>query len=321
MLKLLLQNGADANATDRNNRPALMIAAQQANALVINMLLKHGADPNFQTSKDDSCLHRIVRSRPHNLRQIVKVLVDNKANVNVANSEGQTPLYNAVRCNNKQNVDILIEHGADVNFRDHTNRTPLHLAAACHVNKKTDFDNQHSILNMLLQNDAVINACDCYGFTPLNLTLNYELNSIAKACLLIRHGAIVQDPRILENLVWVTDDEFQRPQLLSVLLKAGLNPQIIVSKLQESYPWLASNKTNQVYDKRDKRMIQDLIQQCENVLSLQWLCRIVIRQEILLNTPGSSIHKFIHRLPLPQILQDFLALMDRDNLDEAENVC
>lgn len=45
MMKLLLQNGADPNMTDRNNRPPLWFALRKPNAFeMVKLLIKNGAD-------------------------------------------------------------------------------------------------------------------------------------------------------------------------------------------------------------------------------------------------------------------------------------
>ena len=60
----------------------------------------------------------------------VKVLIDQKADIEARNKTGCTPLHEA--CNNGYILAArdLIEAGADVNAKNNDNNTPLHVAAA-----------------------------------------------------------------------------------------------------------------------------------------------------------------------------------------------
>ena len=50
-------------------------------------------------------------------------------NINIKNREGETPLHEAVKGNNKDLIEWLITHGADVNARDLSGCTPVSTAS------------------------------------------------------------------------------------------------------------------------------------------------------------------------------------------------
>ena len=111
----LVANGAALEALDSKNRTALSYAVMKNNIKITEYLLKNGANPNANvmtfhrspySGEPHICqtvLHVAVRYRFH---KIVKLLIDNRANVNCLNSRGQTPLMLIIRrilfsCNEK----------------------------------------------------------------------------------------------------------------------------------------------------------------------------------------------------------------------------
>jgi ankyrin repeat protein len=68
-----------------------------------------------------------VINETNDLRRI-KLLLENEIDVNIKNTQGQTPLIKAILLNSQSIVRLLIQHGADVNLRAN-GITPLMLAA------------------------------------------------------------------------------------------------------------------------------------------------------------------------------------------------
>ena len=60
VLQVLINHGADVNATNKNNETALMTACWMENIDAINVLLKAGADPNIAGGNGFRCLHDAV---------------------------------------------------------------------------------------------------------------------------------------------------------------------------------------------------------------------------------------------------------------------
>ena len=64
-------------------------------------------------------------------KEIVELLLDNGADINVKNNNDRTPLHYASIENRKEMEDViqlLLSKGADINARD-SNKTPLHLVS------------------------------------------------------------------------------------------------------------------------------------------------------------------------------------------------
>jgi ankyrin repeat protein len=59
----------------------------------------------------------------------IKQLIENGENIDAKNNDGRTPLLEAIRCgHNDDVVELLIDNEADVNIHDNFSETPLHWA-------------------------------------------------------------------------------------------------------------------------------------------------------------------------------------------------
>ena len=77
-----------------------------------------------------------------------------------------TPLHNASLMGSEEMVKLLIQEGAQVNHRNGKGHTPLHESVIL-SNRPT------SIMKLLLQNDADIDFKDYDGNSPLHLALKF----------------------------------------------------------------------------------------------------------------------------------------------------
>jgi len=94
---------------------------------------------------------------------IVRLLLENGANVNVKGYDGQTPLYTAVQRQNKKMVEFLLHFHADVNLTGKYDKTPLFCAVNDHSNDnyslkniltKEQKENKLEIIRLLLEKGA-----------------------------------------------------------------------------------------------------------------------------------------------------------------------
>jgi ankyrin repeat protein len=161
----------------------LHLACKDGDEEVVELLLKHGADPNFT---NDYCyrhwtpLHYACLSeRP----EVVKMLLEHGADITVKTQIGSTPLRVAIRERHHPRVNeivAMLEHEAQQPAPlEQTNKwTALH--AAC--KSGPDF-----IVSLLLKRGASSAAVDKDGRTPLHIAISSGNESIVK--LLLAHGA------------------------------------------------------------------------------------------------------------------------------------
>ena len=105
----------------------LQYASQYGNVDVVDALLDANADPNVCNKKDESPL-MIASEKGH--VQIVRKLLDKKADINKKNGIlKRTALYKACRYGCKIVVDVLLDAKADPNICDHKGASPLMAAS------------------------------------------------------------------------------------------------------------------------------------------------------------------------------------------------
>jgi cytohesin len=92
MLEALLDAGAsvDPVSPDETEWTPLGAAANQSNVPAMEILLKHGANPNFHNRNGVTPLHRAAYVRAD--RDVFELLLEAKANPNVRTGNGKTPL-------------------------------------------------------------------------------------------------------------------------------------------------------------------------------------------------------------------------------------
>jgi len=190
MVRLLLANGADVNARDREDATPLHYALQNGHGAIakilvdagaervtvrnegdrrmlydaferqdlvlIRLLLLHNADPEEQDHEGNTLLHWAARNQ---LLELVELLAAHRANVNARNRRGIAPLSYAASGGSAALVSFLLANGAAVNAQSDGGDTALHAAA------------QHGHLeavNLLLAHGADFNTKNSRGRTPLD---------------------------------------------------------------------------------------------------------------------------------------------------------
>jgi uncharacterized protein len=117
------------NAVDSSsgiNETALGIATFAGNKEITELLIKNGANVNFQDAYGISPMHGAART---NKVDVIKLLIENKANVNLPTTGGkETPLHYAAKYNNPDVVILLLDKGANKNAQDASGSTPLDAA-------------------------------------------------------------------------------------------------------------------------------------------------------------------------------------------------
>jgi ankyrin repeat protein len=130
ILEALLDSGAKIDASETVKilkapgnyqfikRTSLNVAASQNNADAVEILLKHGANPNTQDERGDTALHWATLFQLPD-EKVFKLLLDHNANPNVRDDSGKTPLdllkeklpqYPTPEQENL--LDLLHKHGA-----------------------------------------------------------------------------------------------------------------------------------------------------------------------------------------------------------------
>lgn len=116
-------------------------------------------------------------------KEIVDVLLENKANFNITKADGETPLFiatRAVRRDTEAIIPTLIQHGIDVNHADELGKTALHWAV------KFMYPNK---VALLIQHGANVNHLNRRGQNALHLMFaeNVFCTSTQRMIITIQH--------------------------------------------------------------------------------------------------------------------------------------
>jgi len=152
LLDKFIKAGVDINSTLAYGQPLLSFAVQQGNLDLVKNLISLGADVNI-SAKRNTPLIAAVRWPAE-----MKLLLDSKADPNLADESGNTPLVAAVDQRSVESVKLLLNAGAKVDPPQLAPTGALHEAA-----KLGDFE----MMTLLLNHPADVNEKNAQGDTPL----------------------------------------------------------------------------------------------------------------------------------------------------------
>jgi ankyrin repeat protein len=122
---LLESKNTEIDRRDGFNETPLYIAVQTGKINIVQLLIDAGANLNATNRLEDTALHKAVFTED---LPAAKVLLKAGAKVNVKNNWNQTPLHFATIIGNPQIVKLLLNAGADKNAINKSGKTPFHIA-------------------------------------------------------------------------------------------------------------------------------------------------------------------------------------------------
>ncbi|WP_346863681.1 ankyrin repeat domain-containing protein [uncultured Draconibacterium sp.] len=134
IVEKLIENGALLDEINENGSTALIESITFDNFEIAKLLILNGADVNIKATDEEGEYNALCISSAKGKTDIVSLLLNHSANVNIDNSYGETPLTLATEFNHIEVVKLLIENGADINKKNHNNICPL-LRASIEGNK------------------------------------------------------------------------------------------------------------------------------------------------------------------------------------------
>ncbi|KAK8142161.1 hypothetical protein G3M48_009262, partial [Beauveria asiatica] len=98
--------------------------------------------------------------------ELLQILLEHGANIEVRNVEGETPLLRAVELGRKNTIRVLLDFNADVEAIGAMQLSPLMTAATLR---------SESRIRLLLEKNAKINAKNCIGYTALTMAVSQAI--------------------------------------------------------------------------------------------------------------------------------------------------
>lgn len=114
------KEGADVNMKNDDGSWFLLVASENGNARMVNLLLEKGIDVNITDDYNNTALSTAVRNSRYD---VVELLLEKGADINKENNNGDTPLIHAIKFEDYDMVELLLYHpDMDIELNLDTNK-------------------------------------------------------------------------------------------------------------------------------------------------------------------------------------------------------
>jgi ankyrin repeat protein len=221
--RLLKVNGINPNFGGHSQKPPLILAAQNGQSTVVELLLTVAdIDPNV-SSRDDANTPLFYACNKGHISIVKQLLARNDVNLNILGFDESagwvTPLTTACNHRHVEVINLLLaKDGIDVNFHNTTNRNTALMMA---VQKALIDPSMEGVVKSLLARDDVDpNILNSYGIHVLMFSVLCQGRDIAKS-LLDRPDVDLnlQGPRRDTALMWALSRYHKvDPEMIKLLL-------------------------------------------------------------------------------------------------------
>lgn len=178
-LGMLLALGAKTNYDDGTD-PTLVTAINSECKVAVEMLLRHGVDPNRQADDGSTALHALAKLRSKTFGK---------------------------PSNDKEVCQLLLDHGANVHIGDRYGNQVLHCLASYNSTSMADLIAMEELTKLVLDRGADLNAATIEGYGPLYLAIHCGNRQLSR--LLIRSGSRL----LIRTKALVAKMEVKTPEL------------------------------------------------------------------------------------------------------------
>ncbi|XP_071851375.1 uncharacterized protein [Apostichopus japonicus] len=138
---------------------------------VVRVLLDHRADPSSTDSEGRTPLHHAAASPSSVAHRITLLLMKDRESLVAQDENSVAPIHVASRHGQVEVVVSLLDNGVDINARGQAGATPLHVSASA---------GQLLIAHTLLDRGADVTLVDDRGNTPMDLANNRKMRATLK---------------------------------------------------------------------------------------------------------------------------------------------
>lgn len=249
VVKLLLEKGVDITTQNRSGATALHVAAEKNfdGMFKLLQLVWRGSsfDKAIETVDRAGCspLHSAA---VNNCQVIIRILLEEGANIAMKNVRGRTPLHLAAEKGYEDAVRLLMEHGAAADeaagFLDRAGNTPLHSAAK---------NGHEAVVRVLLEMGVDCTITTKFGATPLHWAA--KMGHEAVVAVLLENEAVVdattQDESkstplhwVAESCCWTTIFKSRNPEpIIKRLLEKGASVRVANANGKTALHYAAEN--------------------------------------------------------------------------------
>jgi len=254
-LKLLMDKGADVNATNNAGATALMRAAGDTEK--IRLLVEHGAKVNARSALGNTPL--ILAARAYGSANAVDFLLQHGAEVNATNGFGANAMLTAAASGDLETVRILLKHGADVSSHSRANQQAVLWGGGRSALMWAAARGDVNMAKLLLDSGADINSQEGFGTA---LTQAAWMDRFETAQFLLKLGANVNDQEKFSGftaLHWAASSENPGSALVDLLLKNGANVNAEGGEPVDAYLGIAQTPLMLARKRGDTEIVRALL--------------------------------------------------------------
>ncbi|XP_041660741.1 ankyrin repeat and SOCS box protein 2-like [Cheilinus undulatus] len=214
-VELLLENGADVDATNNDRETPLYKACEKDSPAMVAALLNYNAAVNVHCIHGWTALQEAVG---RNNVEICEMLVKAGAKHNLTNSFGITPLFTAAQGGQLATLRFLLRHGADINSQAPDGATALYEAAK---------NGHENVIELLLSQNADANKPGKRGLLPLHIAAQRGSETIVSMLIPPTSKARIRRTGISPLHLAA---ERNRDEVLEILIEAGFDVNLQLSE-------------------------------------------------------------------------------------------
>lgn len=249
VVKLLLEKGADITAQNRSGATPLHVAAEKGFDGMFRLLQLVWRGSSFDKAietLDRAGYSPLHSAAANNCQVIIRILLEEGANIAMKNVRGRTPLHLAAEKGHAEAVRLLMEHGATADeaagFLDRAGNTPLHSAAK---------NGHEAVVRVLLETGVDCTITTKFGATPLHWAA--KMGHEAVVAVLLENEAVVgattQDESqstplhwVAESCCWTTIFKSRDPEpIIKRLLEKGADVRVTNANRKTALHFAAEN--------------------------------------------------------------------------------
>jgi ankyrin repeat protein len=210
-VKVLIEAGADIDAQSSTGNTALMLAIDRGKIDVATTLIDAHANLEIKGQKGWTALHNAASGGDRGYREVAEALLKAGASVDALSETMLTPLHEAAGKSLVDLVRLLVDNGANVNARDKFHNTPLRMCAS-NAQSFATLDSFKQTVQILLTAGADINAGTTINTTSLHSVVKWGNADAVR--FMLDHGA---DPDIRTTKGELPIDFAKDPAIRAIL--------------------------------------------------------------------------------------------------------
>jgi ankyrin repeat protein len=169
-VQLLLERGANVNATDAGGYTSLMYAVNMGNEMMVNLMLQYEALTEVKVISSGRTALGLAARFGHDA--IVRLLLEHGAEVEAVDNDGETALHDATFGGHLTVMEVLVVQGhANVDAQDSSGQTPLMMAAEY---------GEDEAVHLLVQKGADVKLKDELGRTALGWAMRRRNKAVVE---------------------------------------------------------------------------------------------------------------------------------------------